>query len=105
MHTLTVFYHPDNYPEWLLWKDFPTGINQIGQKGAIDAGGVPIARAGFSPRVSLGKPSNDCDGAVTDRKFRRGYEFHVKFKGTGHLVIDRFRLHAQRQIERSRAKC
>jgi hypothetical protein len=27
----------------------------------------------------------------------------VRFVGTGHVVLDRFRLHAQKQIERSRA--
>lgn len=104
MPSMTVYYRPDNYPQWLLWKDFPDGFNQIGDKGAIDAGGIPTARAGFVPRVSLGKPSNDCDEETTRRQLRRGYEFHVKIVGTGHVIIDRFRLHAQRQTERSRAK-
>jgi len=104
MASMTVYYRPDNYPEWLLWKDFPDGFDIIGQKGAIDMGGNPTARAGFAPRVSLGKPASNCDDAVTDRQLRRGYEFHVKFTGTGHVIIDKFRMHAQRTVERSRAK-
>ena len=72
--------------------------------GLIDAGGDATARPGFAPRVSLGKPANDCD-PTTSRKLRRGYDFQIKFSGTGHIVIDRFRLHAQSQIETSRAKC
>ena len=75
----------------------------IGKAGAIDAGGNPTVRAGFAPRVPLGKPANDVD-LTTGRRLRRGYDFQVKFSGTGHIVIDRFRLHAQRQIEKSTAK-
>jgi hypothetical protein len=104
MHTLRVFYRPDNYPEWTLWREFSQQFDMIGQPGAIDAGGVPSGDPGFAPRVSLGKPSNDCD-PTTGRRLRRGFDFQVKFKGTGHVVFHRFRLHAQRIVERSTSKC
>lgn len=104
MHTLTISYKPDNYPFWVPWREFSQRFDLIGKKGALGAGGIPLARAGFAPRVSLGKPSDDCD-PNTSRKLRRGYEFQVKLNGTGHVVIDRFRVHAQRIVERSRAQC
>lgn len=104
MHTLTVYYKPDEFPEWLLWKNFsPATFNLIGQAGSLNASGLPTARAGFVPRLSLGKPQNESD-PTTGRKTRRGYQFQLKFVGTGHVVLDRFRLHAQRQVENSKAK-
>ena len=104
MNPIQVYYRPDDYPYWTLWKEI-TGkkLEMIGSPGDIDAGGIPTARPGFAPRLPLGKPGNACD-ANTGRKLRRGYDFQVKFNGTGHVVIDRFRLHAQRQTETSTAK-
>jgi hypothetical protein len=104
MHTLKIFYRPDEYPDWVLWREFNQKFFMIGVAGAIDAGGNPVARPGFAPRVPLGKPQNDCD-KTTGRHLRRGYDFQIKFSGTGHVVIDRFRLHAQRLIEKSTSKC
>jgi hypothetical protein len=104
MHTLRIYYRPDNYPEWTLWREFTQKFFMIGEAGAIDGGGNPTARLGFAPRIPLGKPANDCD-RNTGRQLRRGYDFQLKFTGTGHVVIDRFRLHAQRLVERSTSKC
>lgn len=103
MLSMNISYRPDNYPEWVDWQDF----NQqqfvlIGKPGLLGTGGVPSARAGFAPRVSLIKPSDACD-PTTSRSLRRGYEFQIRFQGVGHVVVDRFRLHAQTLIERSRA--
>ena len=104
MSTLSIYYRPDHYPEWILWKKFaPEDFKMIGTAGAIDAGGVPSARAGFIPRLSLGKPQDACD-RTTNRKTRRAYQFQCRFVGTGHMVIDRFRIHGQRLIEKSRSK-
>ena len=102
---LTIHYKPDNYPYWVLWREFSSQeIQMIGRPSQIDLGGVPIARAGFKPRISFGKPGNDCD-PNTGRILRRGYMFQVKIAWIGHAVIDRFRLHAQKQTERSISKC
>lgn len=103
MHAITVEYRPDNYPDWVDWKSFHQRFDLIGRKGALEAGAVPSARAGFAVRVSFGKPPSDCDGNSTKRNLRRGYKHQVRLSGTGHLVIDQMRLHAQRLTERSRA--
>jgi len=103
MHDLIIHYRPDNYPTWVLWREFKDAFDMIGRAGAIDAGGNPTARAGFAPRVPLGKPQNACD-ETTRRNLRRGYDFQVRFSGTGHVVIRKFRLHAQKIVETSRAK-
>lgn len=99
MNQIRTFYLPDEYPYWIPWKQFHN-LEMIGKPGDLDAGGKPLARAGFAPRVSLGKPANSCD-TTTGRNLRRGFTFQVKFEGSGHVVISRFRIHAQRQIEKS----
>ena len=104
MHTLKVFYKPDGYPDFVQWKEFSQIFDLIGKPSLIDLGGTPIARPGFAVRVSLGKPADACD-PNTGRRLRRGYNFQIKIAGTGHVVIDRFRLHAQKLVERSTAKC
>jgi hypothetical protein len=103
-HTLKISYRPDNYPEWLPWREFSQEFTLIGKAGALGVGAVPSANAGFSPRTSFGKPQNSTDVLETGRNLRRGFDFQVRFQGTGHMVLDRFRLHAQRLIERSRAR-
>lgn len=103
MHTIKVSYRPDNYPYWVPWREFVQKFTLIGQAGAIDAGGIPTAKPGFYPRVPLGKPSDDAD-ENTSRKLRRGYEFQVRFQGSGHVVLDKFRIHAQKLVEKSTAK-
>jgi hypothetical protein len=102
-HSLSLFYRPDNYPSWVPWKEFPDRFSIIGRSQALKTGAMPSARAGFVPRVSLGKPANACDPNSTTRSLRRGYSFQIRFKGTGHMTIDRFRLHAQQLLEKSRS--
>jgi hypothetical protein len=104
MHTMRIHYRPDQYPDWTLWREFIQKFDMIGKPGAIAESGVPTARAGFAPRTPLGKPQNDCD-PTTGRNLRRGFDFQVKFSGTGHVMIDRFRLHGQKLTERSTSKC
>lgn len=103
MHSLTVYYRPDDFPDWILWKEFPDRFSLIGQPQALGAGGLPVARAGFAPRVPLGKPSNASDPNSTNRSLRRGFHFQVRFVGTGHMAIQMFRLHAQKLVEKSRS--
>lgn len=103
MHSLKIYYKPDNYPYWVFWKEFTQELGLIGKPSALGAGGIPTAVPGFIPRLSFGKPPNDTDVFSTNRKLRRGYEFQVKFVGTGYVILNRFRLHAQKETERSRA--
>jgi hypothetical protein len=105
MHSLKVYFKPDNYPDWVFWKRYDQVFNMIGEPGALDIGGVPSIRPGFAPRVSFGKPSDACDPLSTNRRLRRGYQFQVRFVGTGHVTIERFRMHGQVLIENARAQC
>ena len=104
MHKLSISYRPDNFPDWVPWREFSQQFDLIGKSSELGIGGLPSARPGFSPRTSFGKPPDDYDTLETNRKLRRGFNFQVRFKGTGHVVLDRFRLHAQKQIERATAR-
>ena len=103
MHTLKVYYRPDHYPDWVPWKEFLDKFSLIGEPQSLGAGGLPSARAGFAPRIPLGKPPNACDPNTTNRSLRRGFFFQVRFRGTGHMTLHMFRLHAQRLVEKSRS--
>lgn len=104
MHSLKVYYRPDNYPEWVPWKEFHDQFSMIGDAGSLGTGALPSARPGFAPRTSLGKPPDSADKLATNRNLRRGFSFQVRFVFRGHVVFDRFRLHAQRLVERSTAR-
>jgi len=104
MHNLKVYYRPDNYPEWVFWREFDNQFTLIGTASSLGTGGLPDARPGFAPRIPLGKPPDNVDHKSTGRNLRRGYEFQVRVVGTGFVVLHKFRLHAQKLIEKSRAR-
>jgi hypothetical protein len=89
MHTLKIHYRPDNYPDWVEWREFSEIMSVIGEPSKIGIGGLPSARAGFLPRLSFGKPQDGGDGKETGRKLRRCYNVQVRFRGTGSAVLDR----------------
>lgn len=104
MHTLSISYRPDNYPDWLPWREFSDQFSMIGDASALGIGGLPNARPGFAPRTSFGKPPNVPDVLSTNRNLRLGFNFQVRFVGTGHVVLDRFRLHGMKIVESPRAR-
>ena len=99
-----VYYRPDGFPDWIVWKQFSDQqFDIIGIPGMVDIACMPTAQEGFYPRTSFGKPPNQCDTSSTRRSLRRGFDFQVRFLGTGHVVLDRFRLHAKTLVEKSLA--
>lgn len=104
MHHLDVSYRPDNYPEWIPWREFRQQFGLIGKASALGVGGIPSARAGFAPRVAFGKPPDDPDAIATGRRLRRGFNFQVRFRGTGHVILDRFRIHGMKLVEQSTSR-
>lgn len=88
----SVEYKPDQYAEWLPWKDYNLGKNGVCQQ--ITCGGCPTIREGFYPRRSLTQPETVYDSVTTERETTRGYEFQVKFSMTGNARIRRTRFAA-----------
>lgn len=100
---VTVEYKPDDYQSWVPWSSFTIRPGVVGQLGAITPGGVPTAKAGFIPRFTLAKPADDCDSDNSKRLLRRGFKFQTKISGSGHITIDRFRVQAQKLVEKATA--
>jgi hypothetical protein len=84
---ISLEYRPDQHPEWTAWQTLPV-ISPVGTAQAITPGGVPTLRPNFYPRRTIEKPQNDVDGSeFTGRIMRRGYEFQVRIRGTGHCAL------------------
>lgn len=96
-------YRPDGQPEWQPWFTL-SEISPRGTCQAITCGGVPTVRYNFAPRKTFPKPANVCD-IYTGRQMRLGYEFQPRLKWTGHAKLHRFRLHAMKITEDSKASC
>ena len=72
-----VFYKPDQYPCWTLWRAWSQcGIQNTGQP-------TDNSKPGFVPRVGLGTPSGDPCDYFTNRPMREGFNFQVKVVITG----------------------
>jgi len=102
--SMTLDYRPDQHPEWTEWATLPQ-IAPVGFCQRITCGGVPTVRKNFSPRKRIKKPSDECDTHFTKRNKRRGFEFQVRLKWTGHASIKRFRAHAKNLTENAKGDC
>lgn len=102
--TISLEYRPDQHPEWTTWQTLPV-ISPVGTAQAITPGGVPTLKHNFFPRRTIAKPENDVDSqSFTGRNMRRGFEFQVRLRGTGHCALRKLRLHAKHLVEDDKAK-
>lgn len=102
--TISVEYRPDQHPVWTTWQTLPV-ISPVGTAQAITPGGVPTLLHNFAPRRTIIKPENVVDDEdFTGRSMRRGFEFQVRLRGTGHCALRKLRLHAKQLVEDDKAK-
>lgn len=100
---LELDYRPDQHPRWTEWTTLPE-ITPVGTAQAITPGGVPTLLENIFPRRTIAKPGNTVDDAAfTGRTMRRGYEFQVRVRGTGHGTVQKMRLHAKQLVEDDKA--
>lgn len=95
----TIEYKPDQYCEWLPWKDYSLDKNGTCQQ--ISCGGCPTICNGFYPRRTLPQPEVAYDTATTKRETARGYEFQVKISISGNARIRKTRFIAEELTEES----
>jgi len=69
--TITAYYKPDQYPNWVQW--FTVNVNY---QGTTDPG--------FRPRIGLGLPSATVFDPVTNRPLREGFNYQTKLVITGY---------------------
>lgn len=71
-----VYYRPDYYPCWTLWREF-----DVCQSSA-----APNAKPGYRTRIGLGQPSADDCEVANNRPLRNGYFFQFRVVITGACV-------------------
>ncbi len=101
--TIALEYRPDQHPAWTTWLTLPA-IIPYGTAQNITPGGVPELTPNLFPRRTIAKPSNEVDVSdYTGRNMRRGYEFQVRLRGSGHCAIRKLRIHAKQLVEDDKA--
>lgn len=102
--TLTAYYKPDQYPNWIPWRP-STPVNALQPiNNTVTLAGVPTVASGFYPRKALGKPETFIDEFSTNREAKRSYELQTKLEWTGFAAISRFRVHDKTKVEQATAK-
>jgi len=101
--SMELSFRADSSPTYFPWKSI-ANIRPPGQCGEITCGMCPTIGVGFSPRIKIPKPKDDCDD-YSGRIIRRGFEFQPKLRWTGHAAIRRMRLQAMQEEEDSKAEC
>ena len=79
-----VYYKPDQYPCWIPWFAWSECAPKT----------TDISKPQFRPRMGLGEPSGTPCDASTNRPFREGYTFQVKWVIRGHCRVLGFRAKA-----------
>lgn len=84
-----VAYRPDQHPCWVDWHTWSANATY---KDCNPLDCLPTEYAlQYRPYVRLPAPADGCD-EITDKPYKHGYEFQVRFIITGHVRLKRFLL-------------
>lgn len=100
--SVSVYYRPDQFEDFQPITTFD--VNPVGTAQEITPGGVPTIRKLFAPRRSFKKALDTGDSTFTKRILRRFYEVQAKIQWTGRARMRKLRMHAQEEVEDSKAK-
>lgn len=100
---ITATYKSDQEPDWQDWCTLNV-ISAHGDCRSITCGGVPTIRKGYYPRRTLPQPPDACN-PQTKKQARRFFEFQTRLTGTGHCLLNKFRLNAIEMPEDPRNSC
>lgn len=102
-----VKFRPDQYPCWTDWTAFERCAKVSGCTTTditADCEDISTFNEQYRPRLGFGTPPDACDD-VTNRNFRKGYEFQIRFQWIGRARIRKMVLEAYREEEKSTAEC
>lgn len=71
---ISVFYKPDQYPGWILWRNWTVTNNMLPDN----------SQPGYFPRMGLGKPKDSVKNDLTKTPTRFGYTFQTRIVIQGH---------------------
>jgi hypothetical protein len=81
--TITVYYRPDSYPCWVLWRTWTICAKKPDPTDSTTVNFQP----GFYPRMGLSEPDPKLCDPFTNRPFREAYFFELKFVIQGYCRI------------------
>lgn len=102
-----VKFRPDQYPCWADWTNFQRCAKVSGCENTdivADCETTATFNPQYRPRLGFGAPPDSCDG-VTNRNFRKGYEYQVRFQWIGRARIRKMVVEGYRELEKSVAEC
>jgi hypothetical protein len=91
-----VWYRPDNHPNWVYWTDFSKCF--ITEQTIAAGGSLQTLSRGYSPQIRFPTPGLQKNPS-TDLPLYLGYEFGIKIEWRGRARLNKFLLHALKQIE------
>jgi hypothetical protein len=95
-----VYYKPDSYPCWILWKEFDECATY--KNCDVDSITGCLSNENYKPqhrhRISIVKPTVTCD-SKNNRQLDLGYSFQVRVEVTGYVEIKSLVLHAEPKKE------
>lgn len=71
---ISVFYKPDQYPGWVLWRNWTVTNNMV----------PADSQPGYFPRMGLGKPKDSNKNDLTKQPTRNGYTYQFRIVIQGH---------------------
>lgn len=86
---IRVFYKPDQYPGWILWRNWTVRNDMT----------LDNSQPGYFPRMGLGKPGSDTCNELTDQPSRFGYTYQVRVVIQGHCRLLGARFAASHQAQ------
>jgi len=105
--SLSFYYKPDQYPNWILWTTVPVcaSVSQCNPPTPAVPCKVWAPNAmGYAARIRLPRPPEGCN-EFTNGQLDRAYEFQFKIEMTGHCRIRKFRPHAIIQGDAMEGEC
>jgi hypothetical protein len=101
---LRVWFRPQGYPEWALWLELDLCAEvqncfPFTQPESVCCAEMPCPELGHlhpqvRNRIRLPTPTDEAYDRTNDLIARRGYVFEFMIETTGHMQLDRFRVHA-----------
>lgn len=99
---IKAFYRSDQEPSWQPWQV----LNVIAAQGdcqGVNCDGTFSRSKGRYPRKSLQSPVGNTSSSPQRRQSRRFFELQPRLTGTGHCIVNRFRLIAKDLVEDQKA--
>jgi hypothetical protein len=102
--TVAVYFKPDQYPLWTLWKEIEICANVSQCTISQDCTVWQTQFNQYGARIRLPRPPETCN-SITNQPMDRGYEFQFRFEITGSCGMPKFKVHALIEQDAMEGEC